>query len=257
MKFADPAASTASTALDTRFAPGSAKSCAVCGFTEQPACGSPECVAFLSYECYSAAGWCEGAAYGLSEFEAVCCSTDYARGSDTGAPAGSDPGILFKNFIKYSPTQIGHSYSLGVADVVPALSAAPIQANLREVGASPAGSNEALRSAAAAPLNLAHRRATDACSMEACRRAVVLNLGYSCHLWHFDKKNSDTLPLFLRDTFDAKMLRKWHPGKSNAKYEYTCQALSPVYCVFYVLYSVLYIHRKRTRRKTYISSWLD
>ena len=40
-------------------------------------------------------------------------------------------------------------------------------------------------------------------------------------------KNSDTLSLILRDTFDAKMLRKWHPGKTNAKY--TCQAISPVY----------------------------
>ena len=26
------------------------------------------------------------------------------------------------------------------------------------------------------------------------------------------KKICDTLPLFLRDCFDEKMLRKWHPG---------------------------------------------
>ena len=42
-------------------------------------------------------------------------------------------------------------------------------------------------------------------------------------------KNFDTWPLFLRDTFDAKMFRKWHPGKPNAKY--TCQAISPVHYV--------------------------
>ena len=50
--------------------------------------------------------------------------------------------------------KIGHSYLQGVAHVVPVLSAAPIQANLREVGAAPASSSEARRSASAAPLNL-------------------------------------------------------------------------------------------------------
>ena len=45
-------------------------------------------------------------------------------------------------------------------------------------------------------------------------------------LW---SKNFDTSPLFLRDTFDAKMFRKWHPGKPNSKY--TCQEISPVHYV--------------------------
>ena len=48
--------------------------------------------------------------------------------------------------------------------------------------------------------------------------------------------NCDTSPFFLRDTFDAKMLRKWHPGKPNAKF--TCQAISPVHYVQSYTYSL-------------------
>ena len=51
-------------------------------------------------------------------------------------------------------------------------------------------------------------------------------------------KNCDTLPLFLRDTFDAKMLRKWHPGKPNAKYTCQSQAISLVYEYVYCMYKV-------------------
>ena len=53
-------------------------------------------------------------------------------------------------------------------------------------------------------------------------------------------KNCDTLPLFLRDTLDAKMLRKWHPGKTNAKY--TCQAISPVYCMCIVCNRIIIVN---------------
>ena len=62
-------------------------------------------------------------------------------------------------------------------------------------------------------------------------------------------KNCDTLPLFLRDTFDAKMFRKWHPGKPNAKH--TCQASSPVHYVQSYTYSrtqrtLLFLENVRT-----------
>ena len=43
--------------------------------------------------------------------------------------------------------------------------------------------------------------------------------------WHFWRK-------------DVKKMTPWQTQR--AKYEYTCQAISPVYCVFYVLYYTVY-----------------
>ena len=51
-------------------------------------------------------------------------------------------------------------------------------------------------------------------------------------LWHF--------AFIFTWHFWRKMLRKWHPGKTNAKYKLTWQAISPVY--MYCMYNTYIVN---------------
>ena len=56
------------------------------------------------------------------------------------------------------------------------------------------------------------------------------------NIWHF--------AFIFTWHFDAKMLRKWHPGKTNAKY--TCQAISPVYVYCMYMYCIIAKAREKS-----------
>ena len=65
----------------------------------------------------------------------------------------------------------------------------------------------------------------------------------------------DTLPLFLRDTFDTKMLRKCHPGKPITKYKLHAKPYHLYICIVCIIL-VHNLHCKRTQPTSYNSTLL-
>ena len=73
---------------------------------------------------------------------------------------------------------------------------------------------------------------------------VVLKLGYSCHLWHFDQKIVTLCLYFYVTLLTQRCKERWHPGgqKSESLHIHCTECTSTLYEYMYIYNILLFVH---------------